>query len=150
MLLKAMVRWPMKSWPMGSWSHTRKRTKARSGMWTVNTRVSSHMGLNPAGGSKHKQRQRSKSVQDKTQKNYDLTIIIYHSGLALTAVHWQANNLHLHERVNDLTQRRRKRERTAELRTLKGPTDISAIFGFEGKCVHKCLFFFWKKTKNFF
>lgn len=47
MLLKAMVRWPMKSWPIGSWSHTRKRTRASSGMWTMNTRVSSHIGLKP-------------------------------------------------------------------------------------------------------
>ncbi|KAG7260945.1 hypothetical protein CRUP_038488 [Coryphaenoides rupestris] len=47
---EAMVRWPMKSCPMGSWSHTRKRTRASSGMCRVNTRVSSHMGLNPEGG----------------------------------------------------------------------------------------------------
>lgn len=49
MLLKASVLWPMKSRPMGSWSQTRKRTSAISGMCTVNTRVSSHMGLNPRG-----------------------------------------------------------------------------------------------------
>lgn len=56
MLLKAMVRWPIKSWPMGSWSHTRKRTRASSGMWTVNTRVSSHIGLNPVGPSQERSR----------------------------------------------------------------------------------------------
>lgn len=37
----------MKSLPMGSWSHTRNRIRAISGMWTVNTNVSSHMGLKP-------------------------------------------------------------------------------------------------------
>lgn len=49
MLLKASVLWPMKSRPMGSWSQTRKRTSAISGICTVNTSVSSHMGLNPRG-----------------------------------------------------------------------------------------------------
>lgn len=47
MLLKASVLWPMKSRPIGSWSQTRKRTSAISGMCTVNTRVSSQVGLNP-------------------------------------------------------------------------------------------------------
>lgn len=65
MLLKAMVRWPMKSWPIGSWSHTRKRTRASSGMWTVNTSVSSHMGLNPAGPAGQDGEKRRKRVDDK-------------------------------------------------------------------------------------
>lgn len=52
MLLRASVLWPMKSLPMGSWSQTRKRTRASSGMCTMNTSVSSHMGLKPGGRRK--------------------------------------------------------------------------------------------------
>lgn len=36
---------------------------------------------------------------------HQLTIIIHHSGLLLAAVHWEADNLHLHEGINDLTER---------------------------------------------
>lgn len=46
-LLKATVRWPIKSRPIGSWSQTRKRTKAISAMWRVKDKVSSHTGLKP-------------------------------------------------------------------------------------------------------
>lgn len=46
-LLKATVRWPIKSRPIGSWSQTRKRTKAISAMWSVKDKVSSHTGLKP-------------------------------------------------------------------------------------------------------
>lgn len=68
MLLKAMVRWPMKSWPIGSWSHTRKRTSASSGMWTVKTSVSSHMGLNPAGPSQEDGEKRGKKEEELWEK----------------------------------------------------------------------------------
>jgi len=31
-----------------------------------------------------------------------LTVVIHHSGLLLAAVHWEADDLHLHEGVDDL------------------------------------------------
>lgn len=37
---------------------------------------------------------------------HQLTIIIHHSGLLLAAVHWETDNLHLHEGINDLTEKR--------------------------------------------
>lgn len=36
---------------------------------------------------------------------YQLTIIIHHSGLLLAAVHWEADDLYLHEGINDLTEK---------------------------------------------
>lgn len=39
---------------------------------------------------------------------HQLTIVIHHSGLHLAAVHREADNLHLHEGIDDLTERRYK------------------------------------------
>lgn len=33
-----------------------------------------------------------------------LTIVIHHSGLLFAAVHWEANDLHLHKRIDNLTE----------------------------------------------
>lgn len=68
MLLKAIVRWPMKSWPMGSWSHTKKRTRVSSGMWMVNTRVSSHIGLNPVVWMGWREKKRGQRVREEREE----------------------------------------------------------------------------------
>lgn len=36
-----------------------------------------------------------------------LTVVIHYSGLLLTAIDWQANDLHFHKRVNDLKNHKR-------------------------------------------
>ena len=61
-LLKVTVLCPTKSRPIGSWSHTRNRTKAISGMCTVNVRVSSHTGLNPERNRKKQWRREKLST----------------------------------------------------------------------------------------
>lgn len=84
------------------------------------------MGLNPAGGSKHNKRQTSK-VPDHLGENEDLTIVIHHSGLSFAAVHREADDLHLHEGVDDLAQRWSRGERPVEI--------LLDAVSFKGKCV---------------
>lgn len=53
-LVKGRVNCPRKSLlEVKSWSSTMKRTRARSGTWTVKLKVQSHRGLNPGTRKEH-------------------------------------------------------------------------------------------------
>lgn len=103
---------------------------AISGMCTVNSSVSSHMGLNPGESEErisrsgdgandwHLRGRRVDRALGTQQCSYPmrdlsalgtgwclegaLTIVVHHSGLLLAAVHGEPDDLYLHEGVDDL------------------------------------------------